>query len=361
MNLYTCMQTNSKCYKGTSKVKPVGVLWHSTGANNPNIKRYVQPMENASNYSKDIAKLGKNYNKNDWNHLQTNAGVNAFIGKFADGSVGTCQALPWDYAPWGCGAGSRGSCNNGWIQFEICEDGLTDKAYAQKVYNEAVELTAYLCKLYNIDPNDTVTKNGIKIPTIICHNDASKLGFATSHADINHWFPKILGKDMNDVRKEVAKKLGGKVDPVTPQPQPAAFTTLKKGSKGEAVKTLQTNLNKVLGISLVADGDFGNATLKAVKQFQTKYGLTADGIYGQKTNEKMQELLKPTTKEFKVRINLKNGVNIRKGPSIKKEKVGVAKYNEVYTIVEKKKGKDYYWGKLKSGKGWICLKYTDQV
>lgn len=370
MNLYTCMQTNSKCYKQTRRgCTPVGILWHSTGANNPYIKRYVQPMETDKNYDADIAKLGKNTYRNDWNHLQTSAGVNAFIGKFADGTIGTCQALPWDFGPWGSGSGRNGTLNYSyvsnkyvsWIQFEICEDGLVDKKYAQQVYDEAVELTAYLCKKFNIDPNGTFTKNGIKIPTITCHNDASKLGLATSHSDINHWFPKILGKDMNDVRREVAKKLGGKVDPVTPQPQPAAFTTLKKGSKGEAVKTLQTNLNKILGTSLVADGDFGNATLKAVKQFQTKYGLTADGIYGKNTDAKMQEVLKLATKEFKVRINFKNGVNIRKGPSLKKEKVGVAKYNEVYTIVEKKKGKDYYWGKLKSGKGWICLKYTDQV
>lgn len=36
-----CMMTNSTCYKGTRKMKPVGVLWHSTGANNPYLKRYV--------------------------------------------------------------------------------------------------------------------------------------------------------------------------------------------------------------------------------------------------------------------------------------------------------------------------------
>ena len=29
-----------------------GVLWHSTGANNPNIKRYVQPSDNDTNKTK---------------------------------------------------------------------------------------------------------------------------------------------------------------------------------------------------------------------------------------------------------------------------------------------------------------------
>lgn len=36
-----CMQTQSTCYKGTSRMDIKGILWHSTGANNPNLKRYV--------------------------------------------------------------------------------------------------------------------------------------------------------------------------------------------------------------------------------------------------------------------------------------------------------------------------------
>jgi len=38
-----CMMTNSSCFKGTRKMNIKGVLWHSTGANNPTLKRYVQP------------------------------------------------------------------------------------------------------------------------------------------------------------------------------------------------------------------------------------------------------------------------------------------------------------------------------
>ena len=46
-----CMQTNSTCYKQTRKMTPLGILWHSTGANNPNLKRYVQPLSTDSNYN----------------------------------------------------------------------------------------------------------------------------------------------------------------------------------------------------------------------------------------------------------------------------------------------------------------------
>lgn len=114
-----CMMTNSTCYKGTNKMNVLGVLWHSTGANNPWLKRYVQPNDNASDRDQMLKLLGKNEYGNDWNHQDIRIGLNCWIGKLADGTVTTVQTMPWDYKPWGCGSGSKGSCNNGWIQFEI--------------------------------------------------------------------------------------------------------------------------------------------------------------------------------------------------------------------------------------------------
>jgi len=83
----TCMQTNSTCYRGTSKMAVKGILWHSTGANNKTIKRYVQPSESDPNYAQLLAKIGTNLNKNDWNHIEMQAGLNAWIGTLADGTV----------------------------------------------------------------------------------------------------------------------------------------------------------------------------------------------------------------------------------------------------------------------------------
>ena len=222
---YVCMQTHSSCYKGTTTMPVKGVLWHSTGCNNPTLKRYVQPYEGEPNYAKDIEKIGYNKNHNDWNHVARNAGLNAWIGKFADGSVGTVQSMPWNYRPWGCGSGSKGSCNDGWIQFEICEDNLKDKVYATQVYTEAVQLTVYLCKMFNLDPNGTVLMKGTKVPVITCHNDAYKLGFGSGHSDINHWFPKLIGKDMSNVRAEVAAILNAEKTITTPAPATTVVNT----------------------------------------------------------------------------------------------------------------------------------------
>lgn len=205
-----CMMTNSTCYKQTRKMDIKGVLWHSTGANNKTIKRYVQPSENDKNYQSLITKIGKNTSRTDWNHSSQQAGVNAWIGALADGSVAAVQTLPWNYRPWGCGSGSKGSCNTGWIQFEICEDNLSDPDYFAKVYKEACELTAYLCKTYNINPNGSVNVNGVTVPTILCHQDSYQLGLGSNHADVYHWFKKY-GKDMATVRKDVAALMQSKV------------------------------------------------------------------------------------------------------------------------------------------------------
>ena len=292
---YVCMQTNSTCYKQTRKMTPVGILWHSTGANNPWLSRYVQPTDGSANYDKDIAKIGKNTNGNDWNHIDVSAGLNAWIGKFADGTVGTVQTMPWDYRPGGCASGSNGSCNNGWIQFEICEDNLQDKEYAEKVYSEAVALTAYLCKEYKIKPDGFVRINGVDVPTITCHNDAAKLGFASDHADINHWFPKILSRSMAEVRRDVGMAMG-EIESAKP---------------------------------------------------------TTSSTKPKKITEKTAKSSNPTASSYTVRITA-GALNVRDGAGTNYPINTVIYKNEVYTIVEEKDG----WGKLKSGAGWIALEYT---
>ena len=66
---------------------------------------------------------------------------------------------------------------------------------------------------------------------------------------------------------------------------------LKKGMTGSDVRWLQESLNKLMKANLVVDGDFGNNTLKAVKDFQEKYGLEVDGEFGPKSKTAMNKLL----------------------------------------------------------------------
>lgn len=64
----------------------------------------------------------------------------------------------------------------------------------------------------------------------------------------------------------------------------------------------------------------------------------------------------PTSKSYKVKVSSQT-LNVRKGPGSKYPSVGKVERNEVYTIVDTENN----WGKLKSGAGWISLKYTEKV
>lgn len=62
---------------------------------------------------------------------------------------------------------------------------------------------------------------------------------------------------------------------------------VKQGARGDITKWIQNRLNK-LGFNCgFADGIFGNMTANAIKSFQRKYGLVADGIIGINTWRKL--------------------------------------------------------------------------
>lgn len=73
--------------------------------------------------------------------------------------------------------------------------------------------------------------------------------------------------------------------------------TLKRGSRGEAVKMLQTALN------LYADGIFGRLTEEAVREFQKANGLRVDGIVG---NNTWAMLHRPTANGMTIRKTKRN-------------------------------------------------------
>ena len=203
MNLRKLIFTNNACYKAGRTIAPKGIMVHSTGANNPNLSRYVGP---------DDGLLGKNQYNNHWNQDKPGGQqvcVHGFIGKLADGSIATYQTLPWNMRGWHAG----GAANDTHISFEICEDALTDASYFTKVYKEASELCAYLCKEFNLDPK----KDGV----IIGHFEGYKRGIASNHADPGHWFPRH-GKSRDTFRADVKSLLNA---PISKQDEPSDWAT----------------------------------------------------------------------------------------------------------------------------------------
>lgn len=65
---------------------------------------------------------------------------------------------------------------------------------------------------------------------------------------------------------------------------------IEYGDRGNNVKTLQTKLNKV-GYKLEINGICGNATVTAIKDFQTKYDLAVDGQAGKNTITKLDSVI----------------------------------------------------------------------
>lgn len=83
-------------------------------------------------------------------------------------------------------------------------------------------------------------------------------------------------------------------------------TSLKEGMKGNAVRTLQRRLKNLGYYSGSIDGDYGTATVNAVRAFQSDYGLTVDGVAGESTLNKLyNDNAKPQNSSKKKKPNNK--------------------------------------------------------
>ena len=72
---------------------------------------------------------------------------------------------------------------------------------------------------------------------------------------------------------------------------PVAYTTMRKGDRGDDVKKLQENLNTLTYDCGKVDGIFGDKTEAAVKRFQSDNGLTVDGVAGEQTQRAIEKAL----------------------------------------------------------------------
>ena len=348
MKLLNCLFTQNRCYKNGTKITLKGIMVHSTGCNNPNLKRYVQPSTNDANYNTLISQLGKNNGGTAWNNSNANVCVHAFIGKLANGEIATVQTLPWNYKGWHCGKGPKGSFNSSHLSFEICEDGLTDANYFNKVYKEAVEFCAYLCQLYNFDP----LADGV----IIGHYEGYQRGKASNHADPRNWFPRF-GKSMDTFRQDVAIKMGKKI----PEPQTNNETIV---SYNGIVTASVLRIRKGPSVSSSIAGNLKRNDTVSIIIEENGWGKLSDGsgwvslTYIKKVKNNN---LNSSFKQYQGKIIAKSGVNIRTGTGISYSKNGALPYNDIVTIVEEKKVSNMVWGKLSDGRGWISLNYLKKI
>jgi N-acetylmuramoyl-L-alanine amidase len=250
--------TESDCYKAGRPMVPRGVMLHSTGANNPNLRRYVGP---------DDGLLGENLYGNHWNQPGLQVCVHGFLGRLAEGSLAGYQLVPYTMRSWHAG----GSANNTHISLELCEDDLQDEAYFRAIFALAVEEVAAICREFRLDP----LADGV----LVDHAEGHRRGIASNHADVEHWFGRF-GESMGSFRQAVARAMGREQDTVAVQ-----LPLLGRGDIGDSVRRMQVLLQSH-GSDLApygADGDFGPVTDWEVRTFQSRMGLPPDGLVGRDT------------------------------------------------------------------------------
>ena len=172
--------TQSDCYKAGRTIAVKGLMIHSVGCPQPKAQPFI----------------------NNWNKPGAKACVHAIVE--SDGEV--YQLLPWNHRGWHGG----GDSNNTHIGVEMTEpdtirytggssweetgDGEKTKAHVLATYKHAVELFAFLCNMFSLDP----LADGV----ILSHSEGHKRGIASNHGDVEHLWRKF-GLSMTQFRQDI--------------------------------------------------------------------------------------------------------------------------------------------------------------
>lgn len=355
LDVIVAYAVNNLCYITGQSIVPCGIVIHSTGVNNPYLKRYVDaPNEVGIN----------NYN-NHWN-VATPGGkkvcVHSFIGYDKNKNIRVANILPYNICCWGVGNGKKGSYNYkpAYIQIEICEDSLQDKAYFQKSFAVAAEYCAELCKIYHIPINN-----------IVSHKEAHSLGYGSNHSDPEHWM-KRFNTTMNDFRRTVAQFVKSKNPDVKNVSNNFSEEVINEGDL-VSISEDAVYYNNVAIPKWVKSQNWyvksispGNKAVIDKNEIGTHFicsPIRTDFLMIVKKNGCVSTVTeyehKPCPYLIKVTAEC---LNIRKDAGTNFEIVGKIIDKGVYTITAEKTGAGAnLWGKLKSGLGWISLDYVKVV
>ena len=320
MKLVQSIMTKNPCYTAGRKITVKGLMLHSVGCPQPNASVFIK----------------------NWN---TPSYGTACVHGFIDGNDGTVyQTLPWNHRGWHCASGPKGSGNNTHIGVEMCEPASirytggssftcsnlsAARTSVKKTYEAAVELFAYLCKLYGLNP----TADGV----IISHREGHARGVASNHGDPEHlWNGLGMGYTMNTFRKDVKEKMQGGT--VKPDETKEMYRVRK--SWGDAVSQ-KGAFRELENAKKCADANKGYAV----------FNTSGKQVYP-----------KTDFSPYLVEVTATD-LNIRKGPGTNYGKTGKFTGKGVFTITEERAGtgSNKGWGKLKSGAGWISLDYVKRL
>lgn len=285
------------------------------------------------------------------------ASCNYGIGK--DGRV--CLVVDEDNRSW---CTSSSSNDQRAITIECASDTKSPYAFTDDCYNKLIDLTVDICKRYD------------KTKLVWISNKEKALAYKPKDNElqitVHRWFANKscpgdwLMSRMNDYADKVNSRL-------------------KSGAKHNTNKSKEKKEHKVNSNGLVDDSVItlkDGATYwdgKDIPDWITKStlyyrGKSSKGIIFStlKTGDITGIVKESAVKELNINYNINSGTNkksgykvkvtsdalkYRKGPGTKYGVNGVITDKGVYVIVKESNG----WGKLKSGAGWISLKYTKRL
>ena len=213
-------------------------------------------------------------------------------------------ADPAKYVVWHCGGGLQGSGGHAFyqkctnfnsigIECGVCYGGSSKVGdgddnlwfFTEETQESLVWLVSRLMDEF-----------GIGIDHVIRHYDVTGKICPNPYIKNNHymtnWTWDEFKANLQQYRKDGTITLpSGWSGSAGGSATPAAKSYLQKGDKGDDVKAMQTLLIRCgYGCgSSGADGDFGPATLEALKKFQEAAGLSVDGLYGPKSKAALEK------------------------------------------------------------------------
>lgn len=298
--------TGNRRYKAAELFTPKGVVLHSIGTPQPRASVLREFWQ------RDASPYVVHYMVDDQNIL---------------------HCMPDNLKCWH--VGSPG--NSKWIGIEMGEpsqikyssgatftvsDLAAAHAYAEAAYKNAVWLLAKLCRDHGWDP----------FTAVYTHWDVTRQRMSnTDHVDPEHlWNGLGVGYSLLTLRRDVAAAMG-QAAAVPTQEQPSA--------SGQMYRIRETWADAASQIGAYTNLDYAKA---ACEDGYAVFDSAGNQVW-------------PVN--YIVRITAQSGLNVRSGPGTNYGVVMTLAYGGGYTIVEEQNG----WGKLKSGAGWICLKYTERV
>lgn len=306
--------TGNRRYKSAEKFTPVGVVLHSIGTPQP---------------SADVL----------WRYWQNDSSPYVVHYMVDDQKILHC--MPDNFKCWH--VGSPG--NSKWIGIEMGEpsqikytsgaaftvsDLTKAMDYAEATYKNAVWLIAQLCKKYGWNPNTAIYTH---------HEVTAKKLSNTDHVDPEHlWNGLGMGYSLLTLRMDVAAAMGHTSSSPAPEsPAPGVSTT-----SGQMYRIRKSWADAASQIGAYSNLEYAKAACRDGyfvfdSQGMKVYPVSASGPYVARVTA--------------------TALNVRKGPGTSYEVRTVIYKGGAYTIVDEKDG----WGKLKSGAGWICLKYTERM